>query len=87
MKHADRLESSGPLSQVIKIPDPALNEKLVPMNDNFKPTIMSREYLQAGSILAQRNFIEPRNGFGLSVIIAGSLCSVALATLVALLLR
>jgi hypothetical protein len=87
MKHADRLESSGPLSQVIEIPDPALNEKLVPMNDNFKPTIMSREYLQAGSILAQHDFIEPRNGFGLSVIIAGSLCSVALATLVALLLR
>ena len=87
MKYADRLESSGPLSQVIEIPDPALNEKLVPMNDNFKPTIMSREYLQAGSILAQRDFIEPRNRIGLSFIIAGSLCSVALATLVALVLR
>jgi hypothetical protein len=87
MKYADRLESSGQLSQVIEIPDPALNEKLVPMNDNFKLTIMSREYLQAGSILAQRDFIEPRNWGGLSFIIAGSLGAAALATLVALLLR
>jgi hypothetical protein len=87
MKYADRLESSEPLSQVIEIPDPALNEKLVPMNDNSKLTIMSRENLQAASILAQRGFIEPRNRIGLGVIIAGSLWSVTLATLVAVLLR
>ncbi len=87
MKYANLLESSEPLSQVIEIPDPALNEKLIPMNDNSRLTMMSREYLQAGSILARRDFIEPRNGIGLSIIITGSLCFLALATFVALLLR
>jgi hypothetical protein len=84
MKYADRLE---PLSQVIEIPAPALNEKLVPMNDNSKLTMMSRENLQAASILARRDFIKPRSRVGLSVIIAGSFCFAALAMLVALLLR
>lgn len=87
MKYADRLESSEPLSQVIEIPDAALNEKLVPMNDNSKLTMMSRENLQAASILARRDFIEPRSRIGMSVIIVGSFCLAALAMLVAFLLR
>jgi hypothetical protein len=85
MKYVDRLESSEPLSQVVEIPGPALNEKLVPLNDNSKLAVMSRENLEAASILAQSDLIEPRNRIGLSVIIA--VCSVALAMLVVLLLR
>jgi hypothetical protein len=85
MKYADRLESSEPLSQVIEIPGQALNDKLVPLNDNSKLTVMSRENLEAASILSQRDLIEPRNRIGLGVIIA--VCSVALAMLVVLLLR
>jgi hypothetical protein len=81
MKYADRLESSEPLSQVIEIPDPALNEKLVPMNDNSKLTILSRENLEAASILAQREYTEPRNRIGLGVTIAVLLSLVALALL------
>ena len=43
-----------PLSQIIEIPDTSLNEKLVPANDNHEPTAMSRENLEAASILAPR---------------------------------
>jgi hypothetical protein len=87
MKYASRLESSDPLSQVIEIPDSALNDKLVPMNDNSKLTILSRENLEAASILAQRNYIEPCDRIGSGFIIAVALCLVAVAALVALLLR
>jgi hypothetical protein len=57
------------------------------MNDNAKQTMMSRENLQAASILARRDFIEPRSRIGLSIIIVGSFCFAALAMLVAFLLR
>jgi hypothetical protein len=81
MKYVDRLESSEPLSQVIEIPDAALNEKLVPVNDNSKLTILSRENLEAASILAQREYPEPRNRIGLGVTVAVLLSLVALALL------
>jgi hypothetical protein len=81
MKYADRLESSEPLSQVIEIPDPELNDKLVPMNDNSKVTILSRENLEAASILAQREHTEPRDRIRLVVTIAVLLSLVALALL------
>jgi hypothetical protein len=87
MKYADRMESAEPLSQVIEIPDPALSEKLVPTNDNYKLTTMSREHLEAASVLAQRDYVEPPNRIGLGVIIAVALCLVALATLAVHLLR
>ena len=47
-----------PLSQIIEIPDASLNEKLVAVNDNEEPTALSREHLEAESILA-RDDIEP----------------------------
>jgi hypothetical protein len=50
---------SKPLDQIIEIPDPSLNEKLVPANDNHEPTALSRENAEAGSILAPRDYIEP----------------------------
>ena len=50
---------SKPVDQIIEIPDPSLNEKLVPANDNHEPTALSRENAEAGSILAPRDFIEP----------------------------
>ena len=50
---------SKPLSQIIEIPDVSLNEKLLPANDNHEPTALSRENLEAGSILAPRDYIKP----------------------------
>jgi len=49
---------SNPFSQIIEIPDASLNEKLVAANDNEEPTALSREHLEAESILA-RGEIEP----------------------------
>ena len=49
---------SKPLSQIIEIPDASLNEKLVAANDNGELTALSREHLEADSILA-RDDIEP----------------------------
>ena len=50
---------SKPLSHIIEIPDTSLNEKLVGANDNEEPTALSREHLEAESILAQRDVIQP----------------------------
>jgi hypothetical protein len=49
---------SKPLSQIIEIPDASLNVKLVAANDNEELTVLSREHLEADSILA-RDEIEP----------------------------
>lgn len=84
MKLADRVKSSEPLSRVVEIPDPALSEKLVPMNDNSVPTSLSREYFEAGSILSQLDCIEPRKGSQIGPIIVVALCLAALATLIML---
>jgi hypothetical protein len=85
MKLADRVKSSEPLSRVVEIPDLALNEKLVPMNDNSEPTSLSREYFEAGSILSQIDYIEPRKGSWIGPIIVVALCFTALATFIMLL--
>jgi len=61
---------SKPLSQIIEIPDPSLNEKLVAANDNAEPTALSREHLEAESILA-RDDIEPSRS---PLFIAAVLC-------------
>jgi hypothetical protein len=59
---------SKPLSQIIEIPDPSLSEILIPVNDNHEPTALSRENLEAGSILAPRE--EVRLGKGPLLIVA-----------------
>jgi hypothetical protein len=87
MKHADILESSEALSQVVEIPDPALNEKLVPMNDNYRLTSLSRENFEAGSILAQRNYTKPHKSNQIGLIATVLLCLIALATFVMLRLQ
>jgi hypothetical protein len=51
--------SSLPLSQIIEIPDVSLNETLIPANDNHEPTALSIENLEAGSILAPRDYTKP----------------------------
>ena len=81
---ADRVKSSEPLSRVVEIPDPALNEKLVPMNDNCEPTSLSREYFEAGSILSQLDHIEPHKGSRIGPIVIVALCLAALAVLIML---
>jgi hypothetical protein len=81
---ADRVKSSEPLSRVVEIPDPALNEKLVPMNDNSEPTSLSREYFKAGSILSRLDYIEPRKGSQIGPIVVVALCFAALATFIML---
>jgi hypothetical protein len=68
-----------PLSQIIEIPDVSLNEKLIPANDNYKLTALSMENLEAGSILAQRDYTKPSNG---GLIITVAFCVLALAVFV-----
>jgi hypothetical protein len=50
---------SKPLSQIIEIPDESLNQKLVAANDNEEPTALSREHIEAESILSLREEIKP----------------------------
>jgi hypothetical protein len=87
MKLVDRLESCDPLSQVVEIPDRALNERLVPMNDNARLTSLSRENFEAGSILAQRDFTKPHKSSQVGLIATVALCLTALATFVMLRLQ
>ena len=51
--------SSKLLSEITKIPDASLNEKLIASNDNFEPTALSRENFEAESILAPRDYLKP----------------------------
>jgi hypothetical protein len=53
---------SKPLSQIIEIPGPSLSDQLIPANDNHGLTALSRENLEAESILAPRSDIRPSNG-------------------------
>jgi hypothetical protein len=50
---------SKPLGEIIEIPDASLNEKLVPANDNHELSVLSRESLEAASILAPRESASP----------------------------
>lgn len=85
MKRDDRVKSSAPLSQVVEIPDPALNEKLVPMNDNAKPTSLSRENFEEESILSHLDQIEPRKSSQIGLIIAVAFCFMVFVTFILLL--
>ena len=62
---------SKPLGEIIEIPDASLNEKLVPANDNHDLSVLSRESLEAGSILAPR---EPASPNRFPLIITGLFC-------------
>jgi hypothetical protein len=53
---------SKPLSQIIEIPDASLSEALIPANDNHERTALSRENLEAESILAPRDEIRLGKG-------------------------
>ena len=66
---------SKPLSPIIEIPDASLNEKLVAANDNDLPSALSRENLEAESVLASCDSIEPGTGPAL-LVVAGVLCLV-----------
>jgi hypothetical protein len=59
---------SKPLSQIIEIPDASLSEILIPANDNHERTALSRENLEAESILSPRD--EVRLGKGPLLIVA-----------------
>jgi hypothetical protein len=50
---------SKPCSQIIDIPDAALNERLIPANDNREWSALSRENFEAESILAPHDFVKP----------------------------
>jgi hypothetical protein len=62
---------SNPLSLIIEIPDASLNEKLVAANDNEGPTALSREHIEAESILAPRKVIQPSKS---PLFLAAALC-------------
>lgn len=74
-------------SQIFEIPDPELNEKLMPANDNYQLITPTMESLEAQSVLAPRDYARPgrRNQIGLIVTIA--LCVAALAAFVVALLK
>jgi len=72
--------SSAPVSQIIEIPDVSLNEKLIPANDNHEPSALSIENLEAGSILAPRDYTKPGRS---PLIITAFLCLVVLAAVIA----
>jgi hypothetical protein len=84
MKYADRLESTERLSRVFEIPDPALNDQLVPMNDNSR---LTEENLEAASILGRSDCIEPRNWTRPVATVAIVFSFAALVAFVALLLK
>jgi len=69
---------STPVIQIIEIPDASLNEKLIPANDNHEPSFLSTENLQAGSILAPRDYIPGRS----PLIITALLCLIVVAAVV-----
>jgi hypothetical protein len=71
--------SSVPLRQIIGIPDASLNEKLIPANDNYKPTALSIENLEAGSILAPRVYTKPSIS---PLIIIAVFCLIVLAAFI-----
>ena len=56
-------------SQIVQIPDQALNEKLIAVNDNHQLTSPSMESIEAGSILAPRAYAESGNRSRLSLMI------------------
>jgi len=64
----------NPLSQIVEIPDTSLSEKLIPANDNCELMAMSRENLEAESILAPRDYIRPGSG---PLLIAAAFCLLA----------
>lgn len=45
---------SKPLSQIIEIPNESLNQKLVAANDNLELTALSRDHIEAESVLTSR---------------------------------
>jgi hypothetical protein len=69
--------SSKLLSEITKIPDAPLNEKLIPSNDNYEPTALSREKFEAESILAPRDYPKP----GRSPLVITAVLSLFLAAL------
>jgi len=71
--------NSTPVSQIIEIPDVSLNEKLIPANDNHEPTALSIENLEAGSILAPRNYNRPSRS---PLLITAAFCLIALAAVI-----
>ena len=72
--------NSTPVSQIIEIPDVSLNEKLIPANDNHEPSALSIENLEAGSILAPRDYTKPGRS---PLVIIALLCLVVLAAVIA----
>jgi hypothetical protein len=65
-------------SQIVQIPDQALNEKLIPANDNYQLTSPSMESIEAGSILAPRAYTEPGKRSHLGLIVACGIAAIVL---------
>jgi hypothetical protein len=74
-------------SQIFEIPDPELNEKLVPANDNYQLISPTMESLEAQSILAPRDYTGPGRRNRIGLIVTTALCLAALAALVVPLLK
>jgi hypothetical protein len=66
-------------SRIIQIPDAALNEKLIPANDNYKPTSLSMENFEAGSILSQRDYTKPSRRNQIGLIVSAAVCVLVIA--------
>jgi hypothetical protein len=71
--------SSTNSTQIIEIPDVSLNEKLIPANDNHEPSALSIENLEAGSILAPRDYTKPGRS---PLVVTALLCLIVLAAVI-----
>ena len=68
--------SSKPISQII---DVSLREKLIPANDNHKPTTLSMENSEAAGILAPRDYAKPSRS---PLVITAVFCLIVLAAFI-----
>ena len=64
--------------QIVQIPDHALNEKLVPANDNYRLTSPSIESFEAESVLTPRTYIRPGRPRSLGLIVACGIAAIVL---------
>jgi hypothetical protein len=64
-------------SQIVQIPDQALNDKLIPANDNYQLTSQSMAF-EAESVLAQLDYAEPTTRSHLGLIVVCGIAAIVL---------
>jgi hypothetical protein len=73
------LGSSGKMTSAASVQNFWLVSQEIAMNDNSKPSGLSRERLEAESVLSQIEYIRPRQGLSASLIVICALCLMTVA--------